>query len=240
VEFLLNGNIIVVDSISPYGFSWTAAGDTVRLSAIATDSLGLSDTSRVVEVFVGSFIAPEVSISSPATGTSFLAGQQVHIIAEASDTDGSITKVEFFADGSSIGEDDSAPFEVYWTPIPGSFELQAVAMDDDSLEAISVTVPISVTLESAIHSMRGAEMMMVYPNPASGSICIEFTGLQKNEDYQLEAIGLNGALFVKRTFSTPDGTYSQTLDISAFPQGAYHIRLTDNDGNFLFRKLIKN
>ena len=39
-----------------------------------------------------------------------------HVDLSATDTDGSIAKVEFYVDGAMVGEDSSAPYAVPWTP----------------------------------------------------------------------------------------------------------------------------
>ena len=48
---------------------------------------------------------PAVSISSPTNGSQFVAPASVSILANASDPDGSVKKVEFFQNGNKIGED---------------------------------------------------------------------------------------------------------------------------------------
>jgi hypothetical protein len=54
--------------------------------------------------------APSVSITSPANNSIFVAGATVNINANASDTDGTITKVEFFQDSTKVGEDTTSPY----------------------------------------------------------------------------------------------------------------------------------
>ncbi len=81
---------------------------------------------------------PSVNITSPADGTEFTEGDNVMIYADASDADGSVTKVEFFRDGTKIGEDTSYPFSVTWNNVPqGSFTLTARATDNDGAAATS-------------------------------------------------------------------------------------------------------
>jgi len=71
---------------------------------IAESYEGSSTEAPLLQVEVGSF-APTVSITSPASGSSFDAGDDITIDATASDTDGTVTKVEFFEGAVKLGED---------------------------------------------------------------------------------------------------------------------------------------
>jgi hypothetical protein len=74
---------------------------------------------------------PQVSISSPANSTKFTAGASVTITANASDTDGTISKVEFFSGGTKLGEDLSSPYSFAWSNVPGgNYSLTARATDN--------------------------------------------------------------------------------------------------------------
>ncbi|HEY1105347.1 MAG TPA: DUF1349 domain-containing protein, partial [Agromyces sp.] len=78
--------------------------------------------------------APDVAITSPAAGGELEPGQDVTISADASDPynpDGTVTAVEFFVDGESIGTDDSAPYSATLAaPEEGLYDLTAVATNE--------------------------------------------------------------------------------------------------------------
>ncbi|MCD2440921.1 ThuA domain-containing protein [Agromyces sp. SYSU K20354] len=72
--------------------------------------------------------APTVAITAPQQDVQLEPGQDVTVAADAADTQGEVSKVEFFVDGVSIGADDSAPYSATWTaPEEGLYELTAVA-----------------------------------------------------------------------------------------------------------------
>ncbi|NJM94346.1 MAG: hypothetical protein HC842_06500, partial [Cytophagales bacterium] len=72
--------------------------------------------------------APTVSISSPANNASFSAGANITIQATASDSDGSVTKVEFYNGSTKLGEDSSSPYTYTWSNVSaGSYTLTAKA-----------------------------------------------------------------------------------------------------------------
>lgn len=93
--------------------------------------------------------APSVSITAPTNGATFLAPATVAIDASASDTDGTVTNVEFFAGTNSLGSDPTGPaYSVSADLFPGPHVLTAVATDDDGLSTTSL--PVSITVSNVI------------------------------------------------------------------------------------------
>jgi hypothetical protein len=94
---------------------------------------------------VSSNIPPNVTLTSPATGSVFVATSTVNLLAEATDLDGVVFKVEFFNGATKLGEDSSQPFLFAWPNVPaGSQTLRAVATDDSALARTSAPVNITV------------------------------------------------------------------------------------------------
>ena len=88
---------------------------------------------------------PNVSITSPSNGAEYTEGDNVTINADASDGDGSVSKVEFFRGSTKIGEDTSSPFSVTWNNVPqGNYTLTAKATDDDGATTTSSGINITV------------------------------------------------------------------------------------------------
>src|SRR5690606_33655510 len=88
---------------------------------------------------------PSVSLTAPAAGASFNAGAPIAIAANASDTDGSVQRVEFFAGSTSLGVDTTAPYAMTWNNAPvGNHSLTALAIDDDNASRRSAAVSITV------------------------------------------------------------------------------------------------
>ena len=74
---------------------------------------------------------PTVSLTAPAAGSSVALGGSFNLTANAADSDGTVAKVEFFANGIKIGQALSAPYALTWTPAAaGSYALTAVATDN--------------------------------------------------------------------------------------------------------------
>lgn len=73
---------------------------------------------------------PVVVLTAPANGTTQSEGGNFGITATASENGGTISKVEFYADTTKIGEADAAPYTMTWTdPDPGTYVLTAKATD---------------------------------------------------------------------------------------------------------------
>lgn len=101
------------------------------------------------EVYVGTTPPtnnpPSVSITSPSNNSSAFAGGSVTINAEASDNDGSITKVEFYNGSVLLGSDTASPYSYTWNNlIAGSYTITAKAIDDDSAVTTSAAVALTV------------------------------------------------------------------------------------------------
>ena len=76
-------------------------------------------------------VPPTVVLTSPVTGTSVLAPASVVVSADASDGDGSVSRVDFYAGATLIGSDSTAPYSVTWSNVgAGSYALTAVAVDN--------------------------------------------------------------------------------------------------------------
>jgi phosphatidylserine/phosphatidylglycerophosphate/cardiolipin synthase-like enzyme len=90
-------------------------------------------------------VPPAVSISGPASGTHFTAPASVTVTANASDSDGSVAQVSFFAGSTPIGTDTTAPYSVTWSAVPaGTYSITAVATDNASASTTSSSVSVIV------------------------------------------------------------------------------------------------
>jgi len=120
------------------------------LTAVATDSDGNTATSHAVDIFVGNK-PPDVVITTPLTLSNLKSGSSIAIQAEASDTDGSVSKVVFFAGDEELGvarDHQGLVYSVTWTPTGGAYSLRAVAYDDG--EKSSQSEPVRVTVDATV------------------------------------------------------------------------------------------
>ena len=152
VEFFAGDMLIGTQVLYPYQITWSGVpSGRYRLSARATDLAGLVTNSAPVMITVGS--APTVTITSPAPGA-VVKGGTITVTAQASDSDGTIAKVEFFDGGSLVGTAiASSAGSTYSATLSnllvGSHTLTVRATDDQGLSSTSNPVAISVTAAMA-------------------------------------------------------------------------------------------
>ncbi len=94
----------------------------------------------------GGNTAPTVSITAPSSGTSVNEGTSIAITASASDSDGTVTKVEFFNGSTKLGEDTTSPYNyTIASSVAGTYTLTAKATDDKNATTTSSSVTVTVT-----------------------------------------------------------------------------------------------
>lgn len=91
-------------------------------------------------------VPPTVSISAPTNGQSFFTPALVTISATASDSDGSVTNVQFFDGATSLGNDNSNPYSIVANLPAGTHNLTAVATDNLGLSTTSDVVTVTVNV----------------------------------------------------------------------------------------------
>lgn len=150
-KFIYNStDIAATSSGNDYSASFTpTAFGQVTIIASATDNENKTSEKTisftVKEKITGGNIPPLVSITSPGNNASFDAGTSISITANASDDDGTVTKVEFFNNGNKIGESSSAPYSYTITnSIAGDYSLTAKATDNKGMTSLSAAISITV------------------------------------------------------------------------------------------------
>src|SRR6266508_2110582 len=94
---------------------------------------------------------PTVTLTSPTNGASFFAPATVQLAATASDSDGTVVRVDFFQGTTLIGTSTSAPFTATWSNVPiGNYTLTAKAIDNGGASTTSAPVSISVVSATAL------------------------------------------------------------------------------------------
>ena len=148
VEFYRGTTLIVSDTTSPYSATWTGApAGSYALTARAFDNVGGTRTSATVNVAVnpaGNQL-PTVSITAPSNGATFTAQASISLAATASDPDGTISRVDFYAGSQIIGTDTSSPYTASWNNVSaGTYSLTAIATDNSGGTRTSVAVSVTV------------------------------------------------------------------------------------------------
>jgi len=146
VEFFVNGASIGTDTTFPYKAAWTpVALGTYSLTATATDNFGKKSTSAAVVLTVVTSTPPTVSITNPASNSTYGVGTPLTITAAAAASAGTIASVQFFVNGFALSTSTASPYSVQWTPVStGSYTLTAVATDNTGNVTTSAAVPVNI------------------------------------------------------------------------------------------------
>jgi hypothetical protein len=109
------------------------------------DSVELDTINSIGSAIFGT--PPTVSITSPANGSAFTAPANIMLSANASDSDGAVSKVEFYRGGTTlIGTDTTSPYSLTWNSVAaGSYALTAKATDNAGGVTTSGAIGINVT-----------------------------------------------------------------------------------------------
>jgi len=95
---------------------------------------------------------PTVTISSPVGGENFqFPTAAIPVTANAQDSDGTVTQVEFFASGAPIGT-ATGPFTIQWTNVAvGDYTLTARATDNAGAQTTSTAINVSVRVPQVFY-----------------------------------------------------------------------------------------
>ncbi|MEC3977572.1 glycoside hydrolase family 48 protein [Amycolatopsis sp. H20-H5] len=89
--------------------------------------------------------APTVSLTAPAASDTYYTPGTIPLAATATDSDGAVAKVEFYAGDTLLATDTTAPFAGSWGSVPaGTYAITAKAYDDKGASATSSPVTVKV------------------------------------------------------------------------------------------------
>jgi len=205
VFFYEKETLLATDSISPFEYNWTnVAVGNYEILAVAADSAGTKYYSQKVKIDVTVSALPVAVITSPVNNAEFAFATPVEIVAEASDIDGNITKVEFFDGAVKLGEVNAPPFSfIVQNPVVGSHTFTARATDNTSQTVTSA--PVVVTVKSA-----GGEIIYFEDfndglaqdwSPAAGTWAVENNQYRNSTSNGIENCIYMGSTFADYTFS---------------------------------------
>jgi sulfur relay (sulfurtransferase) complex TusBCD TusD component (DsrE family) len=153
--------------------SATGQAGTTTITVTATSTVGGKTLSTSDSFALTVNAPPTVAVTAPTDGSAFAAPSAITIDASASDSDGSVTQVDFYHDGVLIGTDTSAPYSAsYTSPTIGTHSLTAVATDNRAATTTSSAVSITV------HNPPTVSIT----SPTNGSIFVSSSPIAINAD----------------------------------------------------------
>ena len=93
---------------------------------------------------------PVATLTSPGKGAVFMSPADITLQATASETNGTIDHVEFFAGTNSLGVASQKPYTLTWSNVtPGLYMVSVRAFDTTGADAASPATPVTVTEAAA-------------------------------------------------------------------------------------------
>lgn len=175
---------------------------------------------------------PLVNIASPVKGNSYIAPATLTIEIEASDPDGTISKVELFNGSVKLGESTAPPYSFTIKDLnEGSYSFHAVATDNLKSTAISSVLELKVNKYT-----DNRESFNLFPNPNDGRFSINFKTSVEADNYTITITNIAGNI-VYRGFISKDEETMQ-FDLTDIMPGTYILMISGRD-ILLTQKFIK-
>lgn len=170
-------------------------------------------------------LPPNISITSPASGGAFIQGNTVTVNADASDFDGTVSKVRFYVDGTMISEDLNAPYSANYTAVYGNHTLIAKAYDDmnDSTASSPVAIGVGVT---DVKEIQNNPAVNIFPNPVTGTLTVKVNPTQKadSDEAVITLTDLNGRMIMSKKVHVNMDEFVVQFDMSVLPAGQYLVQ----------------
>ena len=217
-----NGNLPANGTVS-FGFNGTWTTSNPVPTAFTLNGTACNDGTSTN-------VAPTVSVTSPAAGASYTAPASVSITANAADSDGTVSKVEFYNGTTLLSTDTAAPYAYTWTGVAaGSYNITAKAYDNGGLSTTSGLVPITVTNGGG----NGAPTVTL-TGPTTGSgytapATVNLTATAADADGTVSKVDFyNGTTLLGTDTTSP---YAYTWSNVAAGNYTLTAKATDNSGN---------
>jgi len=216
------------------GLAGTGAAANYYPLAAQWDKIAITTASNFIAPQASGNLRPLVSLSSPPDGTNFFLETVPAILpltVTASDLDGTIAKVEFYAGSVKLGQATTSPYSLLWTnPASGSYQLTAVATDNGGATTVSAPVGISLyTLPQPVWlaiARLGTNLQVSWPTSATASSLLWASNSLTPASWQL----------ITNTPALSNSQYSVTVSNAGRPQ---YFRLgPEVDASTLTHKLM--
>ena len=178
-------------------------------------------------------ISPSIIVTYPINGSTFTAPATITITANASDVDGTISKVEFFNDDLKLGEINTAPYSYTWNNVDtGIYLLTAIATDDLNATTTSSSVQVFVKPNEA-----NTEFIDLFPNPNSGRFSIRILKQLKEKSNIISIFNSLGENVHQCILLKEEIT--KQFDLPFLNSGLYILMISGNE-IYATKKFIKN
>lgn len=232
VEFYNGTTKLGSATTAPFTFSWNnVAAGTYSITAAATDNMNVRTVSPAVSITVSAGKPavnkrPVVKIFNPRKGNVYDNMSSITIDALASDSDGTVSKVDLYSGTTKLVEMTDAPYSFTWKDVaPGTYSIYAIATDNQNDTARSASVEFVVGTASRFDGK--SDIISLYPNPNNGHFTIDFVNPLKSETSTIVITDMTG----KQVFNGPvtSEELSKQIDLSNIRTGMYVMMIKDKE-----------
>jgi len=200
------GNLTLNSGSNVYGVVYASNADSLvtidtsqLVGGLACDKLTINSGGVLTVILAAANEPPTVSLTSPANNSVYPAPASILLEATAADSDGMVTKVEFFNGTTLLGQSTIAPYQYSWSDVAaGSYALTAKATDNSGASTTSASVNVVVTALPVITSATSV----------SGEVGVVFSYqiTATNDPTSFSATGLPSGLSIDTTTGAISGT----------------------------------
>jgi plastocyanin len=155
-----------------------------------------------VTVLAAVDVPPTVTVTNPPNGAVLSAPATIILAAKASDSDGSVTNVQFFQGASSLGNVSSSPYSVTVNNLSaGDYAFSAAATDNGGLRAtnaiaVHVVTPVPIVLSAAQRLSATAFQFNYSANPGLSYVVLRAGALPGLTPISTNAAAANPVTFL--------------------------------------------
>ncbi len=211
VEIYRNDTLVETKTAEPYATAWNSIPGTHAFKAKAYDNRNTSTESASVSIFVNP--VPNISITSPVRMSKHVEGDSVSITATATDN-GSIKKVDFFANNQLFATDSITPYSVKWKAELGQTLIKATATDNKnainsdtlSIKVIENNKPTINFVDPVSEALEGDEINIIvnsYDSEGIASLALYVNNVKisevnkSNNTFSWNTTGYSGEVTIK-------------------------------------------
>ncbi len=171
-------------------------------------------------------ILPTATLTSPSANQVFQLGDSIVLTAEATDSDGSITRVEFLVNGQVVATSTQAPHSENWISTSGTHNIAVVAYDDK--DAASVADSVTVYVEAPIGNLPPETTLTLSASQVNVGTSVDITATAQDNDGSVEKVEffIDGQLVETQTL-VPFGFSWVATTAGSY---AFEAIATDNEG----------
>ncbi len=204
------------------------------LTAVATDNLGLSTTSAVVNVTVNvGNLPPSVTISNPIDNATFGNTDSIAVNVVATDPDNSVTNVQVFNGTNLLRNFTAAPYNFSATAIAGSFALGTnilTAVATDNLGLMATSAPVRVIIARYLPALTNGNIAILLKPIATGLAAPDYAISPPGDTNRLFVVEQNGLLRIIQNGTLLPGA---ALDISGVISNSLNPASANDERGFL-------